>query len=107
MEGGNGVKALVCPEPLASFLGDAGLGTFEVFEGYAAQGNDDFGRNKAQLLVKDAMGAESGFFRRWCPVLFLGRHLMTFVVRTWSRVILTDQSALSRSCPLGPIRGQP
>ena len=69
MEGGNGVKALVCPEPLASFLGDAGLGTFEVFEGYAAQGNDDFGRNKAQLLVKDAMGAESGFFRRWCPVV--------------------------------------
>lgn len=69
MEGGNGVKALVCPEPLASFLGDAGLGTFEVFEGYAAQGNDDFGRNKAQLLVKDAMGAESGFFRRWCSVV--------------------------------------
>ena len=55
MEGGNGVKALVCPEPLAPFLGDPGLGTFEVFEGYASQGNDDFGRNKAQLLVKDCL----------------------------------------------------
>lgn len=106
MEGGNGVKALVCPEPLASFLGDAGLGTFEVFEGYAAQGNDDFGRNKAQLLVKDAMGAESGFFRRWCPVV--PRPALNDVCcKDMVPCDLTDQSALSRSCPLGPIRGQP
>ena len=69
MEGGNGVKALVCSEPLTSLPRDAGFGPLEVFEGYAAQGDDDFGCNKAQLFVKDTMGTEGSFFRRRCPVV--------------------------------------
>ena len=106
MEGGNGVKALVCPEPLASFLGDAGLGTFEVFEATPPKAMMTLGairRSSSSRMRWAQKAASSGVGVR----LFLGRHLMTFVVRTWSRVILTDQSALSRSCPLGPIRGQP
>ena len=43
-----------------------------------------------------------------CGVRLLrGRHLTIFVTYTRSRVMPTDQSARSKSCPLGPTNGTP
>ena len=60
--GGDGGDAVFCVEPAAAVAGDAGVGAHEVFEGDAAEGDDDFGPDKAEFLVKPVEGAEAAFF---------------------------------------------
>ena len=57
-----GEDAVFCVEPAAAVAGYAGVGAQEVFEGDAAEGDDDFGPDKAEFLVKPVKGAEAAFF---------------------------------------------
>ena len=59
--GGDGGDAVFCVEPAAAIFGDAGVGAEEVFEGDAAEGDDDFGFDEAKFFVEPIEGADAAF----------------------------------------------
>jgi len=59
--GGDGGDAVFCVEPAAAVFGDAGFGAQEIFEGDAAEGDDDYGFDEAEFLVEPVEGADAAF----------------------------------------------
>ena len=62
MVGGDGGDAVFCVEPAAAVFGDSCVGAEEVFEGDAAEGDNDFGVDEAEFLVEPVEGADAAFF---------------------------------------------